>query len=153
MHKLDELVKDMLNQHIGGETFFDHLDEAIKNNENIVDALIETIPDIEQKNIIVSGKFGRFFRKYLSLININPKSIIYVRGGLRTGASAKGLQAFDLSSKEYIFIDDSFYSGKTRDTIKEELVNNNAKLIETYVVYDGSYKKENNVYSLYRYYN
>lgn len=151
MHKLDELVKNMLKQHVGGEIFFDHLDEAIRNNERVIDALIAKIPNIEQQLIIVSGRFGQFFKNYIEVLEIEPKEIIWVEGGLRQGNKPKSLDHY-IIDQDVIFIDDSFYSGKTRDTISEALAERNSKISDTYVVYDGSHKKENNVYSLYRYY-
>lgn len=151
MHKLDALVKEMLEQHVGGEKFFDNLDDAIRRNEIIVDTLITSIPNIEEQYIIVSGKFGLFFRDYLRLLKIKTKGLIWVKGGLRHGHKPE-LGCYNLNKKEFIFIDDSFYSGKTRNTIQEHLIANGAKITNTYVVYDGSHVKEDNVYSLYRYY-
>lgn len=151
MHGLDKLVKEMLETHKGGEVFFDHLDEGIKNNVLVVDTLIDTIPNITEQNIILSGGFGEFFRDYLRLLKIKPKNVIWVNGGLRKGARAFLYDTY-LDNKDFIFIDDSFYSGKTRNVIKEELEKYNARLVNTYVVYDGSHVKENTVHSLYRYY-
>lgn len=151
MHKLDKLVKNMLSQHVGGEVFFDHLDEAIRNNERIVDALIAKIPNIEKQIIIVSGRFGQFFKNYLKVLEIEPKEIIWVEGGLRQGNKPKNLEHY-IIDQDVLFIDDSFYSGKTRDVISEALAERRFKISNTYVVYDGSHEKENNVHSLYRYY-
>lgn len=151
MHKLDLLVKDMLEQHIGGEVFFDHLDEAIRNNKCIIDALIDKIPNIKKQNIIVSGKFGLFFRDYLHLLDIKPKELIWVEGGLRKGNKPKNLDFYDIIDQKVIFIDDSFYSGRTRNVINNELLKCYSCISETYVVYDGSLVKEEDVYSLFRY--
>lgn len=59
-----------------------------------------------------------------------------------------------LNCKEYVFIDDSYYSGKTMKGIEKALqnINPNAKIIKTFVVYDGSKSKNNDVISLFRYY-
>lgn len=150
MHRLDELVKEMLEAHTGGEVFFDHLDEAIRTDNTIIDTLLNKIPNIEDKKIIVSGGFGLFFRDYLKLLKIKPKALIWVRGGLRNGHKPE-IWNYYLKNQEFVFIDDSFYSGRTRNVINDYLAQENAKIVDTYVVYDGSHIKEENVYSLYRY--
>lgn len=157
MHKLDLLVKEMLETHVGGEIFFDHFDEAVRNNYAVIDSLIESIPNLEEKNIILSGKFGKFFLSYLNLLNINTKKVILVRGGLRK--SEDNTDIFNILSdkcdkcyEEYIFIDDSYYSGKTKNAIAIQLSKLKSRITDTYVVYDGSHTKEEDVHSLYRYY-
>lgn len=152
MNKLDEIVKTMLETHEGGEVFFDNLDHAIRINLPIVDELLNKIPDFKNKHIIVSGKFGIFFKKYLDLLDIAPKSLTVVRGGLRKGKKIIELNENTPSNSELIFIDDSFYSGTTRKRIEEKLNTINSTIKLTYVVYDGSIVKSNNVKSLYRYY-
>lgn len=156
MDILDQIVKDCLEQHKEGEKFFDHLDKAIQQKP-IVNQLLDLIGD--NKNIIVSGKFGWFLSMYLG-INVAHKyrNFLVVNGGLRKGEKIKILDLSyqrdeDLNGLEFIFVDDSFYSGKTRDAVKENLNKYNAKLIHTYVVYDGSKKKDETVSSLYRYYD
>ena len=61
MYELDKIVKGMLEQHIGGEIFFDHLDQAIQT-EPIIEQLYNMVERYNYDvNIIVSGKFGTFF--------------------------------------------------------------------------------------------
>lgn len=151
MNELDRIVKKMLETHTGGEVFFDHLDEAIRNNIPVVEELLKSIPDIEDKNIILSGNFGQFFRKYLSLIEVQPRTIIWVPGGLRKDRRIDLTTLGSAYWKEFIFIDDSFYSGKTKNVIDRELNKCSSYITDTYVVYDGSHKKQENVHSLYRY--
>ena len=128
----------MLEEHKGGEKFFDNLDKNVQQ-ELIIEKLLLSIP-IEDEIIIVSGKFGNY--------------LILVSGGLRVG------NKIDLSyiknyieNKNFIFIDDSFYSGRTRDVIKNELIKYKSNLIKTYVIYDGGKIRDSNVCSLYRYYD
>lgn len=151
MNRLDGIVKQMLETHVGGEVFFDHLDDTIRNDKLIIDELINIVPEFTDKNIIVSGSFGRLFFDYIKLLSLYPKSIVWVNGGLRKNAKVE----YDLcnyKNKEFIFIDDSYYSGKTRNTIEDSLNKHNSCITETYVVYDGSEEKNENVKSLYRYY-
>lgn len=152
INELDKVVRDMLETHQGGEIFFNHLDEAIRNNLPIIDSLMNLIPFIKDKNIIVSGNFGRFFVSYLNLIGLKVKTLICVQGGLRLGNEVIFYDIDMVKNKDFIFIDDSFYSGKTRNAIEKELNNYNSKISMTYVAYDGSINFDKNVISLYRYY-
>lgn len=151
MNKLDGIVKQMIETHEGGEKFFDNLDEEIRRDIDIIDNIIDMIPQFKNQDIIVSGSFGRVFLDYIKLIHLYPNSIVWVNGGLRKDKNIE----MDLSwckDKDYIFIDDSYYSGKTRRKIEDELSKYNSSIITTYVAYDGSCYKHDNVYSLYRYY-
>jgi len=71
---------------------------------------------------------------------------------LRKGESIIDLSPFNVYNKNFIFIDDSFYSGKTRNCIDAELQKYDSKIIRTIVCYDGSKEKDDTVSSLYRYY-
>jgi len=152
MIELDQLVKDMLEQHKGGSVFFDHLDEAIISNETIVDTFIGTLP--EGYDIIGSGKFGRFFLNYFGQQNPSEdRMVITVNGGLRKGETIDDLSYLDLQDRSFIFVDDSFYSGKTRNDVKCEIERNGALFVASYVLYDGSNEKDDTVNSLYRYHD
>ncbi len=104
--------------------------------------------------IIVSGKFGSFFQNYLNYKDIEGLKVMHVDGGLRTGTKLD-LEVFrDLINKQYfIFIDDSFYSSKTRDTIQTEIERLGGTLLKTFVIYDGSKDFDKKVMGLYRYYS
>ena len=70
MYELDKIVRQMLEQHTGGEIFFDHLDKAIQTTP-----IIEQLYNMVEKynydvNIIVSGKFGTFFGNWYT-VNTN----------------------------------------------------------------------------------
>ena len=144
VNDLNDLVSDLLRQHNGGEVFFDHLDEALRNSSTIMEALIKTLRE-KTGRIICSGKFGRVFA------NVAPEPVIVVNGGLRSGEKIDDLSYLDLKGQKFIFVDDSFYLGRTRDRIKDELERQGAHLIHTFVIYDGSKIKDENVTSLYRY--
>lgn len=146
---LNLVVKDCINKHEGGEVFFDNLDENIRKI-NIVDVLLEKIK--EDCVFVVSGKFGRYFYQTYS----NKFAILVVNGSLRKSDSKVEIcDIFDfyggVNDRDFIFIDDSFYSGKTRNKINEFLERFRSKIIHSYVVYDGSLIKQENVTSLYRY--
>lgn len=142
----------MLEQHKGGEEFFNHLDIAIQQYPIVYQLLIKlnTFRNKEHMyspRIIASGKFGRFFRNYFKLPDI------VVNGDLRKGKTIDDLSYMKemIKDQDFIFIDDSFYSGKTRMAINNELSKYNGKIIQTFVVYDGSIEKDDTVQSLYRY--
>lgn len=63
------------------------------------------------------------------------------------------LSFLDLEGKRVVFLDDSFYLGRTRDAIRKELERNGASLVGTIVAYDGSKEKDSTVKSLYKYYD
>ena len=153
---LNNLIKKMLSDHEGGEKFFDNLDENLRD-KTFLDILIKFIKEtyLSKTNIVinlvvVSGKFGRFF---INRLGSTKGNIVIVNGGLRIGEEIDNLSYLDLKGTNAIFIDDSFYSGKTRDIIKKELELRGSSLHETFVIYDGSKEKDDHVHSLYRYYD
>lgn len=154
MKLIDSLVRDMIEEHEGGEKFFDNLDKEVQSPP-IVEELISNIPSDQFVDyVIVSGKFGRFFSNYYSNVNrIVKYKVICVKGGLRRGNMVDDISYLPLKGKRVVFIDDSYYLGRTRDVIKEELAKNGATLIKTVVAYDGSKIKDKDVFSLFRYYD
>lgn len=60
---------------------------------------------------------------------------------------------YDIVCKNWIFIDDSYYLGRTRAGISVALkkVRPDASIYETYVIYDGSMGRADKVKSMYRY--
>lgn len=157
---INNVIKEILKQHKGGEIFFDHLDKAVQDI-NIVDQLLTLASDEKTEGLIVSGGFGKFLVGYLIREYNIDFPIICFNGGLRKGSypvpvvigHKKHLTLEDIKGMNLDFIDDSFYKGRTRGAVKKVVENNGAKLINTYVVYDGSKVKDSNVFSLYRYYD
>lgn len=155
MKLLNRIILDCIKEHEGGEKFFDRLDEIIRNEKLIVSRLMSLVNDdlLYNDGIVVSGKFGVAFSNYYNNCFCVTKELIIVEGGLRKGNKINDLSYLDMVCKNYIFIDDSFYSGRTRNVIKDEIERNGGSLIKTYVVYDGSKTKDSDVKSLYRYYD
>jgi len=154
MYELDKIVKEMLEKHIGGEIFFDHLDKAIQTTpiiNQLYDSIFEYHDDVK---IIVSGKFGNFFSNWFTATFKTDEMIINVNGGLRTGDLIDNLDYLKsyIKDKKYIFLDDSYYSGKTQRAVRNEIERLGGKLVNTFVIYDGSVNKSKDVKSLYRYY-
>jgi len=151
MSQIDNIVKEMLRKHHGGRKFFDSLDDTIRNDESLINNLMNIVP--KDKNIVVSGRFGRVFSNYFSTnYPKEQRKVIAVKGGLRKEDLVDDLSYLDLKGEDFVFLDDSLYSGKTRDKIREELQKQGADISLTCVVYDGSKEKDSRVLSLYRYY-
>lgn len=155
--EMESLVNDCLIQHEGGEKFFDEIDEKLRNDNLLLTMMIGKILEKESFDyLIVSGRFGKVFKEFC-LNHIGEdfiKNIIVVNGGLRSGNKIDDFSNdYNIKNKNIIFIDDSYYLGRTRDKIKESITNNGGKLICSYVFYDGSKIKDKNVHSFYRYYD
>ena len=61
--------------------------------------------------VILSGKFGFvLYNNFKPLLEELFKDIVITNGGIRNGAKAY-LGVSYLRNKEYVFLDDSFYSG------------------------------------------
>lgn len=150
MSVLNKLVDDMIAEHKGGEAFFDNLDKNLQDKEYLM--LLYTQAKSFNNNFvaITSGKFGLYFNKrmysFVDCLNVN--------GGLRKGEKVISLEPFkaDIEGKDFIFFDDSYYLGRTRNAVKAEIEKWGGNLIATFVCYDGSYEKDDSVHSLYRYY-
>jgi len=154
MYELDKIVKEMLEQHVGGEIFFDHLDKAIQTTpiiNQLYDSIFKYHDDVK---IIVSGKFGNFFSNWFTAHFKTDEMIINVNGGLRKGDLIDNLDYLKsyIKDNRYIFLDDSYYSGKTQRAVRNEIERLGGKLVNTFVIYDGSVNKSGDVKSLYRYY-
>ena len=102
---------------------------------------------------------GKIFLSY-TIIHIHRnckwfnKKIIVINGGLRKdNVIIPFWENFNIEEKKIVFIDDSYYLGRTRDKIKMAIEEKNGTLINTYVFYDGSKTKDDSVKSFYRYYD
>ena len=142
---LNDIISTLIKQHVGGEKFFKYLDEAIRK-ENIIDRLlIEALCDMggeemARKNFVVSGDFGVYF---LGVFPGFLDKTLHVNGCLRDG-EIMDISPFEdmIRGNDFIFFDDSYYSGKTMRKIEKELHKYGGKITDVYVVYDGAEKKE-----------
>lgn len=155
--EMESLVNDCLIQHEGGEKFFDAIDEKLRNDNLLITMMIGKVIEHESFDyIIVSGNFGKVFKDFC-IKHIGKKfsnSIIVVNGGLRNNNEIEPFyNNYEINNKNIVFIDDSYYLGRTRDKIKEAIENNGGNLICSYVFYDGSKIKDDSVHSFYRYYD
>lgn len=141
---LDSIIQQLLTKYKGGQIYFSVLDKSIQH-KIIVDKLLSIIS--KNNTIIVSGGFGKFFK------NIYPeKKILLLSGGLRhLKRMSLDYMGDKIKKKDFIFIDDSYYLGRTRNVIRAEIERLQGNFKHTYVIYDGCKFKDKEVTSLYRY--
>lgn len=156
-NNINYLVEECLKQHEGGEKFFDAIDEKLRNDNLLLTMMLGKVLEKEKFDyIIVSGKFGIVFKNFCTkhFDKELAKNIIVINGSLRQeDVTVEFPEDYNINNKSLVFIDDSFFLGRTRDKIKNSIENKGGKLLYTYVFYDGSKIKDPNVYSFYRYYD
>ena len=156
--RMNQIVQKCIDLHGGGEEYFNELDDLIKNDEDFLMSYLTHISQSSVKNIIVSGVIGykiallrHKYRWFLEGYNIE-----YVNGSLRKGLPIQysNWKLDSYKNQPFIFVDDSYYSGKTLRIVKiyiEEVLG--GYLQNSYVFYDGSEDNLDEVVSLYRYYD
>ena len=167
--RIDTIVKDISKTTPGGNIFFDKLDSEIKKPKNI-DIIVKLFEKIYRDfglhyNLVVSGGFGDLIMFLLKRGDIKCEgSILQVSGGLTSHFTdmdkIKKVKEViiqkkigDINNKDFIFVDDSFYSGTTGFSIDQFLKRLGSKILKTYVVYDGNDTKSANRIALYNYYD
>lgn len=150
--KIFDKVNELLEQYIGGQIFFTELDKAVKFDKEVLEELVAEARNLGLDHTfctIASGEIG------LAMHNLGVPIDYLVPGGLRHDPSKINLAPFanKIEGKRFIFIDDSYFSGKTVAVVKEEIERLGGFFTGTLVAYDGSKVKEKNVWSLYRYYD
>ena len=161
-YMMEPIVNECLRKHEGGEGYFNELDRMIKDNETLlVLFLLYAVQNSGIHNVILSGGIGlRYMQLQLQNKIPNYINLMVVNGGLRkdneiTGGIMSGCEVIpeNLYGASIIFIDDSFYSGKTANKIEDFLRSRGSFISKTYVFYDGCRDKCVDVESLYRYYD
>lgn len=157
--KLNEKIIEILKQHPEGEPFFDALDAMIRGDLDVLGTFMNFVEsklrDTQNCTLILTGQFGNaiislfgseLFKKFADVILVN--------GGIRTGEKPVIFRQ-NLKATQCIMLDDSYYSGKTRNDIETALriINVNARISHTFVIYDGSKNRKTNVFSMFRYYD
>ena len=150
--KLEGIIQNLLDTHKGGEKYFDNFDAEMLKEENL-DIVLSIFEPYKGTNIAVSGKFGSYALELYKKGIIECKTIIRFNGGLRKGfiKEIEYIGDHNWAGKGFVFIDDSFYRGRTRNRINQFLNVANSRIVHTSVVYDGSIEKDEKVTSLFRY--
>lgn len=113
----------------------------------------EVLKELPDTGLIVSGGFGNaIMTMYGDRLTETFREVIVTNGGIRLGNEALIFKD-KLLCKNWIFIDDSYYLGRTRAGISVALrkIRPDASIFETYVIYDGSMGRADKVKSMYRY--
>lgn len=161
-YMMKPIVNECLDKYKGGEGYFNELDGMVKNNETLmVLFLLYAVRDSGSYNVILSGEIGlRYMQLQLQNKIPNYINLMVVNGRLRKGNEITGgimsnyeVIPEDLGGMDVIFIDDSFYSGRTANKITEFVESRCGTVIGNYVFYDGSKEKYDDVKSIYRYYD
>lgn len=152
---LHEIVKETLSKINGGTKYFDLLDDKIKYNEKIIIGLLSHIHNLKNKMLVLSGEIAYQIKKYCD-DNLPMQRYMIICGSPRRNQDI--YIDYENSKLNYsfepVFVDDSFYSGKTFFEIRNFLKKELAISLETcFVAYDGSQIKYKYVYSLFRYYD
>jgi hypothetical protein len=165
--KIDNWVKSLSKEVRGGNIFFDRIDDLIKSDKIIIKDLFEKIYSEfgYDFNLVVSGEIGRIILNMIKRkeLSCNGEKLL-VSGGLTSHFNdmdkIKKIKEIlieyatigGFKNKDFIFVDDSYYSGTTERSIDHFLNKYGSKIIKTYVVYDGNDKISEDRISLYRYY-
>ena len=156
--KLNYKIAEILKQHEGGEEFFDALDAMVRGDMDILHTFLNFVySELEhtrEYSLILSGQFGNAIMSIYGVKLFDDFSdVILVEGGLRSGKIPTIFRQ-NFTKTKFILLDDSFYSGTTKDAIERSLkmVDSQAGIVKTFVIYDGSKIKKNNLYSMFRYY-
>jgi len=152
-HKILAQVLEIMKTYSGGVKFFDELDKQIMADEEIILALLKTVP--KDHFIVLSGGFGRKVAEGIDAKKYPPFSYFLYKGGLRGNNLPELLRVKMFRGKmlrEGIFLDDSIYGGLTYEKIKAEFTEERS-LEKVSVIYDGCPVKKSYVNSLFRYYD
>ena len=159
MNRLNEKIAEILRQHPEGEPFFDALDAMVRGDMDILHTFLNFVYSeldyTKEYSLILSGQFGNALMNiYGANLFKDFSDVILVEGGLRSGKTPTVFRQ-NFTKTKFILLNDSFYSGTTKDAIERSLkmVDSQAKIVKTFVIYDGSKIKKNNLYSMFRSYD
>lgn len=142
--------------------FLEKIDEFITSPENIdmIEDMFDTIRRKEGKcDIISSGNFGLYLYDLIGEGYIDfDGNVVIVSGNIRK-VQEDALNSIeilkqrydDIEDKDFVFLDDSYFSGGTRDKINEFLEKFGSKITRTFVFYTHNPEDPRKVYSTYCY--
>jgi hypothetical protein len=153
--RLDNIVKDLRIKYRGGISFFDALDDRIKDitNQDIILALVR---GCSNEWVATSGEFGDTLYRLWKESKFKCKGLVVFNGKMlthQTDVKSFYPNDFDLNNKQFIYIDDSYFSGSTAKKINEYLNKTQSSIKSISVIYDGSKEKSKMVNSFFRYYD
>lgn len=112
-----------------GESYFDKLDDIIKNDVSLQEELV----NMANNMIVSSGGFGENLKK-----NGFPIQIL-APGSIR-GSRKIDLTNFKeiINGNKFTFLDDSYYKGRTLRKVMNEIKRLGGQIVEVIVVYNDS---------------
>lgn len=143
-------VNELLEKFIGGEIFFDQLDDSVRTSKEILTTIDNDVKikyPHDKYKYIVTGKTGIAYFNYGFTVDL------IVPGGLRKSNTQLDLSEYVKYGESYVLIDDSYFMGRTEAVIRKALSSCGANLVGTFVFYDGCIEKRPWVTSVYRYYD
>jgi hypothetical protein len=152
---MKSIVDELTIKYRKGRPFFNALDDIIKNKDNR-DIILELVKNCENEWIASSGEFGKIIYDLYSDGIFKCKGVVVFNGKMLTNnISVESWipEEFDLNNKDFIYVDDSYFSGGTVKKIEGFLLNYNSKIKLVNVMYDGSEEKSTLVNSFYRYWD
>jgi len=154
MEKIFSIVEECLDKYKRGNKYFHEIDNKIKNDEEI---LGEILNRVGSQVIILSGEFGFNMLDYI-MKQKRHYSYIYLSGSPRRNKDveiyAMNYYGGKRDNKKAIFLDDTYFSGRTFYYMKGFIEGKfNLKLDMAVVGYDGHSHKLNHLQSLYRYFD
>jgi hypothetical protein len=152
--KLANLVQELLAKHKGGVEFFDALDDKIKSITN-KDMILALLKGNSNEWMATSGEFGDTIYKLWKEGYFKCKGLVVFNGKMLThskGVSGWYPEGFDLEGKDFVYVDDSYFSGSTVRKIDDFLNQHGSRIKSVSVIYDGSKEKIPFVKSFFRYY-
>lgn len=151
--RISSLVANLEKKYIGGRLFFNALDNEIKNTFN-QDIILQLVSGCNNDWVVCSGEFGNIVFDLWKSGKFKSKGVLVFNGKMTT--KKIGINWYypdiNLENKEFIYVDDSYFSGSTYKKIENFLTKYNSKIKSIYVIYDGSKEKNKNVKSFFRYY-
>ena len=173
MMTLNQKIVEILKSHPeGGEKFFNALDFMIRSDRTIIEDFLKFVfseyksmlmpnTNILDVGFVLTGQFGQILmNNYAKGLCAISQDIILVEGGLRNG-TIPTIAKDKFNTKNFIVLDDSYYSGRTVEAINNALklagssmITLKSYLLGAIVIYDGAKKdeKKHKVLSLFRYY-
>jgi hypothetical protein len=152
------IVNKCLAEESGGRSYFTRLDAEVKKQPKLLAEYIKYVTDRSGVyDVVVSGEIGDRYAELQCAGEIPDNiNLFLLPGGLRedpTKLASKGHCCEFSQGKEFIFLDDSYYSGKTLNAVTDYMRCVGEGVKHAYVFYDGSPVRNKDVSSLYRYYD
>jgi hypothetical protein len=111
--------------------------------EKKINALVKSPKEREE----LFEKLYTFFESYIS-----ETGTVFLVKKYENALVIPQKATFEVLDKKFVYVDDSYFSGKTAEKINNYLSLRNSKISTIEVIYDGSKDRKNNVKSFFRYY-